>query len=677
MIRMSTYIVWSLVLGITPPARAGELLVTTSAFGNVFSQGDPIVFNAATTAPRVAWRLIDLDGHSVAEGAETPRNGRALLYLPNATTGYYRLRVTTEGEETSGAATSEQALAVVSVSPGPADPRFNVVSHFAASWPQNILPLISRAGIAGLRDELPWAMIEPTRGTFAVPRALEDYPTTAHRLHIDVLVPLTYGNPLYDGGEPPSSPAGIAAYSRYVAEVVRHFGDRIGGVEVWNEYNGAFAAGAVLADRPRFYTDMLKSAFVGAKHANAKMTVVAGGVAGVPVPYLRKLFDKQALDNLDVVQIHPYYTVPEDAEYDVGRVQRLVAQRAPRRKIPIWATEAGSYDAKDRRRTAGLLVRLSTVLLAQGVGRIYWYSLKDTPDFPAAGLIENTGDPTTPYRPSPAYAAYSTLIRELRDAHFSGRDASDPRTRVYGFEGARGQVRIAWSTKGTTRVNLRATGPIQIVRIDGREQVVTAIGDVVQTDLTAEPIFIRGPVAGFTERRPDKLLADSVADFGGQQGAANWSYGSAPAAGFREARWSGNDWGDFWTDPEMPFLSIDRSAMQPSVAGGQRVAAVRRWRSPYKGPATIAVAVDRDADGGDGVSVEIHKDGAPIWRAELGTPGHGKALDATIPVTLRKGSIVDFEVLPASDRSDFDNTAIRVQIISADAAKTAPSKQED
>jgi hypothetical protein len=641
------------------PAFGGELRVTASAFGNVFVQGDPIVFGTGSTAPALVWRLGDLDGNAVTDGRVASTGGRTLIYVPAVQPGYYRLHVTAD-EGAEGVVESDQALVVLGKSTAPADARFNTVTHFAIGWKPDILPLLARAGIAGLRDELPWVAIETAPGHFTMPPALDEYVTTAHRLHIAVLTPLTYANPLYDGGETPHSPAGIAAYARYAGEVVRHFDGRLDAVEVWNEYNGAFAAGPVLADRPRFYADMLKATYTAAKAARRDVTVVGGGVAGVPVPYLRNLVDRQALASLDAIQIHPYYDTPEDAEFDVGELQRLLAQRSPGRAVPIWATEAGSYDPQDRRRMAGRLIRLSTVLLAQGVGRLYWYLLRDTPDFPAAGLLSNTGNPAAPYAPTPAYAGYATLIRQLHGARFHEREPSDPRTRIYRFDGPQGQVRVAWSTDGATTLRPRPDGGLRIVRLDGRS---AALPDGAAIPLSDEPVFILGPVQAIAEHRPDRVIADSATDFADRQGIGNWSYGGAPAAsGFREARWSSNDWGHFWADPLLPYMSIERFAMQPSVDGEGPVGAVRRWRSPYDGAATIALSIDLKSDRGDGVRAEIRRDGVGIWTAELGTPGNPRQRDLTLPIVLAKGTQLDFAVTPASGRLDFDNTDIRIRI---------------
>jgi hypothetical protein len=660
------------LLASTGPAWGGELRVTASVFGNVFAEDEPIVFGAGSTAP-VAWRLADLEGATVAQGRAVPTGGRTFIYLPAIQPGYYRLQATadqgSDDQGTDGPPKSDQALVVVGDDTGnrriPADARFDVVTHFALGWKPDILPLLVRAGIAGLRDELPWAAIETAPGRFSVPPALDEYVATAHRLHIEVLAPLTYANPLYDGGETPHSPEGIAAYARYAGAVLRHFGDRLDAVEVWNEYNGAFAAGPVLADRPRFYAALLKATYDAAKAVRGSATVVGGGVAGVPVPYLEALIDRQALANLDAVQIHPYYDTPEDAEFDVAELQRLLAQRSPGRNIPIWATETGSYDPQDRRRTAARLIRLSTVLLAQGVARLYWYLLRDTPDFPAAGLLANTGNAAAPYAPTPAYAGYATLIRMLRGARFHDRSPSDPRTRIYRFDGPQGQVRVAWSTDGATTLRLKRSGEIRTVRLDGRS---APLPEGAAIPLSDEPIFILGPAQAIAENRPDRVIADSAADFGDRQGAGNWSYGGTPAAGFREARWSGNDWGHFWADPQLPSLSIERFAMQPSIDAGQPVAAVRRWRSPYDGNAGITLSIARKSTEGDGVRAAILRDGIRIWSAELGTPGKPRQLDIRLSVLLTRGTQLDFAVTPASGRLDFDNTEIRIRITAPTAS---------
>jgi hypothetical protein len=367
------------------------------------------------------------------------------------------------------------------------------------------------------------------------------------------------------------------------------------------------------------------------------------------------------------VQVHPYFDVPEDAEYDVASLRRLIALRSPNRPVPIWATESGSYDQRDRRGTAGRLIRLTTVLLAQGVGRIYWYLLRDTTDYPMAGLLENTGNPAAPYAPTPSYASYATLIRELHAARYRDREPTDPRSRLYRFDGPDGQIRVAWSEDGTG-IELRTDKVLTIVSADGREATMSPHAGAVPLELGPEPVFIRGTVASIGERRTDRVVADSAADFSDRQEAAGWSYGAEPSsdaaapAPIRPARWAGNDWGDFWADPALPLLSIGRFSMHPSLDGDRPVGALRRWRSPVEGTATLALQIERIADQGDGVDVQVRVDGTVIRQAALGTPGQPKRLEAVLPVKLHKGSIVDCAIFPATAKLDFDNTAVRIRI---------------
>ena len=115
--------------------------------------------------------------------------------------------------------------------------------------------------------------------------------------------------------------------------------------------------------------------------------------------------------------------------------------------------------------------------------------------------------------------------------------------------------------------------------------------------------------------------------------------------------------------------------MHPALDGTKPVAAVRRWRSPVEGPATIALQMERPADQGDGVRAKLTLDGKEIYGTDLGTAGQPKRRETTLTVDLRKGSTVEFAVLPASGRLDFDNTTVRIRITAAVPAVMRQVKQ--
>jgi len=644
---------------------AADIKIASSAPGNIFAPGEDVTFEVETSVPRLSWQVTDFDGGAISHGDAAVRGGRGTISLPAPGTGYYTVSVSAP----EGAPSMTVPFAVIPPPSGSAkDTRFGVVTHFALGWNHDILPLVARAGIAGIRDEEPWQAVEPSRENFSFPLYLDGYVTSAHKLGIDVLVPLTYANPLYDDGQTPFSDAGRAAYARYAEAVVRHFEGRAGAVEIWNEYNGAFADGPVLKDRPRFYGEMLKTAYRGIKSVRRAVPVVGGGVAGIPLPYFKRLFDDGALADMDVVQIHPYFDVPEDAEYDVADLRRMLDARSSGGRKAIWATEVGSYGPHDgRRQTAEDLVRLYVVLLSEGVERIYWYLLRDDPEFPSAGLLENTGIAGSPYAPAPAYASYATLIQELRNARFRGRDIADAQTRIYRFGSPDGTVRVAWSLHGPTQVTLQTTRDVTVVSVDGRRQVIAPSHGRIDLTLTDSPIFIRGPLAAVTLHRADEIVADSSRGFSDRQGL-QWFYGSeavgapgdgATAGSFHELQWSNNDWGYFWADPALAFLMISRFVMHPSLRDDRPVAAVRRWLSHIGGHVRVSGTAERSADLGDGVRFEVRLDGRTVYSAALGTPGYPKRCDFSLPLELRKGSTLDFAVFPVSSKLDFDTTTFR------------------
>jgi hypothetical protein len=628
---------------------AAGLSAVPAETAGIFAPGEPVRVRIAGPGP-VAWQLHDFAGTTVAHG----KGAGGVIALGGRSAGYYTLDVT-------GPAGSAAVPIAVIPRPvrRPADPRFQVVTHFALGWPTDLLPLAQRAGIAGIRDELPWNVIEKPADQFQFPPNLDGYVTKAHDLGLQVLVPLDYANPAYDGGETPYSLKGIAGFAGYAAVLATHFGDRISAFEVWNEYNGAFATGPVLADRPGFYARLLNSTAAAIRRVRPGTTVVGGGVAGNPLPYWDRLLADGVAGDMDVAQIHPYQDVPEDAGYDVAALKARLGTK------PLWATEAGAYDPKDRRNTAALLVRLAVTLLGSGVDRVYWYALRDDPNFPIAGLIETTGDPAAPYAAAPAYASYSTLIRELAGSRFVAREKTDPRTRIYSFAGAGGETRVAWTVAGPTTLRLHARRVLVVTGLDGAARRVRPQHGVVTLALGPDPIYIKGAVSGLAEDRPDRQLTDSVEDFGGRQGDGAWRYGTVVEGGttFQPATWTHNDWSFYWADPAFGLFSVGRTTAHPSVtADGTPVAAVRRWQSPVDGPARIDLTARRDADQGDGVRVEIRLDGKTVATAELGTPGHGKAATLVLPVQLRKGSLVDIAVLPATSRLDGDTTVTRIRI---------------
>ncbi len=197
---------------------------------------------------------------------------------------------------------------------------FGAQAHFGQGWNVDLVPRITAGGMADVRDELYWQMVESSAGVFSFPANYDAYMTALRNAGISPLITLSFENTNYDGGQTPYTNAGFDGYARYATEVLKKYGTQVTAVEIWNEYNGSFAKGPATSDRAGTYLKMLRPAYTAIKAARPDVTVIAGSTAGVPLPYFEKLFAAGALNSLDAVSIHPYRTAsaPEGADIRQG-----------------------------------------------------------------------------------------------------------------------------------------------------------------------------------------------------------------------------------------------------------------------------------------------------------------------------------------------------------------------
>jgi hypothetical protein len=544
------------------------------------------------------------------------------------------------------------------------DDRFGVMSHFAQGWDPNWIPLIEKSGISEVRDELYWREIEPEKDVFRFPARYDRYLGELGKHRISPLIVLSFENPNYDSGQTPYSKEGIDGFARYAVEVLRHCGPQVKAVEVWNEYNGTFNHGPASEHRSSTYLEMLRATYVAIKRERPDVIVVGGATAGVPLPYWEKLMAGGGLDYMDALSVHPYRygSAPEGIEDEIVDLRHLVLKYHHGRTMPIWVTEIGWYlkPSKapgdlliDEKTQAEFLVRAYALLLSADVARTYWYLFRDYEDF-TMGLVHDDPQRTR----KPAYYAYATLVKQLRDAVFVKREPTPDDFYSILFRRPSGQeVRVVWSlTPWVLAVPERTT----VVNLEGDK-----LEAVRRLSITDSPVFIVGPVHGLpsaTAKRGE-LLADSRSDFGGLSGEKGWSYGAfvglntafAPLATFETT-----DWKSFWTG-DYPSLEISADAQHPSKSGDIPVAAVRRWRSTYQGTVRV-VGWFRCGAEGDGVGASILVDGRERFRVLL---GGGGSLEKTFDLVeeVHRGSTVDFAVDPGPGTNiDFDATALRAAI---------------
>jgi hypothetical protein len=657
--------------------------------GNIFARGDKVILPVRMARPeaadRLSWTLFDFSGRAVAHGLMEFTDGRAEVAPEFPHSGYFevRLEVTRSGKPISEGRTSFAVIEPARERRPPMESHFGVMTHFAQGWDTDIMPLIARAGIASIRDEQYWDSIETRPGNFIFPDEFSRYMTDAARHRLQPFIPLTFANDHYDDGFTPFSAEAINAYARYAQAVLLHYGAQIRAVEIWNEFNGSFVKGPADKDRPFSYAQILKAAYGSIKKIRPDVTVVGGATVLIPLPYLERLFEHGALDSMDALSVHPYGygEFPESVEYELSDLKALIARFNDGKQKPIWATEIGRQDKTPdgRRNTAGYLVRLSTILLSQGVEKIYWYLLRDYSDFETMGLLRDSNSPFGRYAPAPAFVAYANLIRQLDAAEFQRREKTDPRTRIYLFNTGKEQCRVAWVTDDTRNTDnagtlafFKTAKPLRVTEIDGREYSVVPVNGEASIRLTSTPVFVEGPVSSVREKRSNFVLTDSASAFSGIQGANGWYYGYfAPAKpgpgedGFVRLAWLNDNWAQYWAAPSVSHLKIEREGTHPGLLDGHSAWAVRRWQSTVEGRIGISGHIERGADEGDGSEGQIIVDGRPIYIVDVGGANKPKRVDFAVDAVVHKGSTVDIDISPGpADSTDvnYDATGVHVTI---------------
>jgi hypothetical protein len=474
------------------PARTAEpIRIGAGALGNIFTAGETVSIPVQGGGATVRWSIYDFFGTEVTAGIARLSNGTAAIEPHIAMPGYFTLEVT-PGESGTNAEPVRATLAIVPVpAPSAASP-FGVMTHFAKGWSTDIIPLIEKAGISHIRDEQPWRVVERTPGQYAFPPRLAGFMAELAAHRIDPLIVLAFSNPLYDANKTPFTDAGRDAYAAYARAVAQHYAPNVSVVEIWNEYSGSFCEGPCRSDLPAYYTSMLKGAYKTLKTADPSLTVVGGAAVPIPLDYFRHLFENGALASMDAVVIHPYRKQPEGVEQQIELLRQAMARYGTPK--PIWATEFSDLPDmhKSRDDVARYLVRMSTLLRASNVERIYWYLFRDYQEFTGLGLVRDEKDPLGRYAPTPAYVAYATLIHELQGAHFLKREDTDPSLRVYLFSNGGKEIRVIWATAEGAAYELASAGPVRRISMMGDEKLLTPDAGRISLRPDRNPIYLIG-----------------------------------------------------------------------------------------------------------------------------------------------------------------------------------------
>lgn len=659
-------------------APAPAMQWQSAQLGNIFQVGEAANLSLQVNADKVDWTITDFWHKEVKSGSTPVSAGKADIKTGITAPGYYLIHAKPQN---AGAALPDgyTSFAVVRphVSKDPINSPFGAMTHFAQGMNPVMLGTLKKIGIESIRDEHYWAQVEKTKGVYQFAPKSDAYMEACKTTGINPLVAMTFGNKLYDSEKGPSTPAGYEGYGKYGQAILDHYGKQIHWLEIWNEYNGTWCPDATKNARPKFYAEMLKTAYQSIKSKRPDVQVLGGAAVLIPLPYFEGIFKNNGLQYMDGVVIHPYRAKPEGVDNEVADLQALIRQYNGGKEKPVWVTETGrhtteEYDwetgrkmyEKGRAEGARYLPRQYTLLLKQHVAKIYWYLASDHATFISMGLLRNHAKEDSGmglYAVAPAYVSYATLINQLDGATFVRREAAREYTRAYVelFQRGADEVRVCWATQ-PSKIRIKAMQPLKVTNIMGAESIVTPVNGEALFDLSEDIVYIQGKATGITEvDTGSRVIASSSDDYTKTQGGNNWYYGYKDNTGFKELKQVETVWGYTWGGVGRN-LSISPGSMHPDKLNGQDAAVVRRWKSPVDAKILIK-STWTNGGKGNGVRAAIVVDGKEIYTQQVGGGSPEKA-EGEVSAEVKKGSFVDFQCTPDNDPS-FDATGGEYLII--------------
>ncbi len=305
------------------------------------------------------------------------------------------------------------------------------------------------ANLPIVRDEVHWWTVESVKGQFSLPERAR-WIETATENGIKSLVVLSFGNPIYDFGQPsqadldaggfwdcvmpvrdgnPETTADdeyFDAYIRYVDFVSKSLTGKVEAYEIWNEpdMKGFNTNDATAED----YTELLKSAYKTIKHNDPDVTVLGGSIA-LETDFIDAMMKAGAGEYMDGLSVHYYLgkNAPEKRARDRLDKYRNVLVKYGYDKTPVWLTETGWANSNvDEQTQAQYIVRNAILydefLLDYGIeGQYFSYELQDssiTSDVLGGQDYENSlglyKNDFTPKKSAFAVKTFNSLTAEKR-----------------------------------------------------------------------------------------------------------------------------------------------------------------------------------------------------------------------------------------------------------------------
>jgi hypothetical protein len=487
-----------------------DSITLTSPDQTIFSVGGTWL-QVTSTAPTVNWVAGDINGVQVGSGSVSTASGPNILVSPNVGPGWYSLHLTTPS---GGVADSTFSVVTNSWINNSAKPNPFGSNLHPWAWSNGQIDAIGAGGLASMRIDLRWELVEKTAGVYTFDPAEDQLLGYLMGGGVKPLLTMGYSNPFYDGGHVPSSASGIAAFAAYATAAAQHYGTRVD-YDVFNEFNVAGTNDSACGTTADCYYALLGPA-ANAIHAAAPGARVVGPTLGgftqdwlgtTPDSYnwLKRFLDIGGLAYVDVVDIHnytfPVVTPPEgNNEAVISAVRSLLATYSGGASMPLWLTETGwppFPGIATELQQAQWVVRDAALALRAGLAQYMYYDLIDDCADPSNGncrfgLLHDAAEAAGVVAPKPGFTAYAVLARSLAGYSYASSDSWGSGVYSLVFSNGTANRRVAWAPAANTTLAVHSTSAVTVTNWDGSGSTITPTAGVVTFSVGPDPVYVDG-----------------------------------------------------------------------------------------------------------------------------------------------------------------------------------------
>ncbi len=323
--------------------------------------------------------------------------------------------------------------------------------------------LLDDIGCEWLRVDYSWNNIEKTPGNFDF-SSMDQFTQTALQHNKKIIAVLCYdAGWIHNDNKPHEyiSPEHYNSYIHYVTETVNRYKGQVTAFEIWNEPN--LKTKRFWKGSDDEFINLFKNTVKAIKSIDPTILVTTPGLSRGDGKYLQKMFEADAMKNVDVISFHPYAVTLTGYQKQIERIQNTAKKYGF--KGDLWISEigyptGGLYPTRvSESKFPGKIVKTLVYGLSKDIKVITWYHLfdpekrsrTDSEDF--FGLVIGEKE----YKLKNGIYAYKAIAKNVSNSCLINSDVNcnDKKINYYNFEQDDGNcLLVLWTNKGHRKINI-------------------------------------------------------------------------------------------------------------------------------------------------------------------------------------------------------------------------------